>query len=164
MKALTCYINRKKLANLLNKMETHFWQVKDYENEILKTEVKKIRHFFWLFGTTYIIGAALLSFGFFMKPLLNNEKQVPLICWLPDGNASPYYEIAYLAQFHILFSVVVIVGGFDIFYASINLGLCTQFKMLRYELEHLVGREHKETAINLKRCVEHHQFLLEYLI
>lgn len=162
MKLITCYVNRKNFAKLLEKMEVGFWNIEEYQNAGLRAEVAKLTHIFWTIAVVYVAGGTVLISGFAAKPLLDKGRQVPLLCWMPEGNPSPHYEIVYLMQLFVLFSVLVGVGGFDFFYIFINVVVSLQFKILKYELKHLVSNDDKETAFKLKKCVAHHQFLFEY--
>lgn len=157
------HLNRKKFAGLLEKMDANFWDVHDYKSEVLETmEVNKIVNVCWWYLRTYCIGGVFLVSGFAMKPLIfNTGKQMPLICWTPDGDPVVYYAVIYAMQAYIFFIIYMSVGGFDLFYTSMILKLCVQFKLLRYELENLVGGDEETTALKLKKCIKHHRFLLE---
>lgn len=144
-------------------MEKHFWKIENYQDEKLVGDVKKVEYLFWLGGLTFVLGAFLLCFGFAIKPAFTGGKQLPLVCWTPQGNPSPFYEILYAIHAYILWIAVVSVGGFDVYFTAINIGIVVQFKILRYELENLIQKGDRDAALKLRRCVQHHQFLLEYV-
>lgn len=161
MKLVVCQANRKKFISLLDNMEANFWNIENYEDCDLRGEVKKMIQLFWRLNRTYIIGSSFLVFGFIVKPVFSSGKQIPLTCWMPEGNPSPLYELTYLIQTYVLYSVIPVVVGFDIFFVSVNVRIVAQFKMLRYELKNLVAEDENETVMNLKRCTQHHKFLME---
>lgn len=152
IKVCICYLQREKLTKLLQKMEVYFWETEN-------ADIQKTAQFVFI----YIWLGCFLCFGFAVKPFFNNGKQTPLMCWTPKENSSPY-EIICVIQVYILFSVVSGVVGFDLFYMYINFNICVQFKLLSYELNNLVQNSERETMFQLKKCSQHHQFLLEYFI
>lgn len=163
MKLLTTYLHRKKFYVLLNKMEERFWNSDAYQPQVHEEmEITQLTRSCWWFCLYYAVGGSILSIALVIKPaLFNSGRQVPLMCWAPEGNPTPFYQTVYLIEAYILLNVVFIVGGFDIFYTSLNIRICVQFKLLRYELEHVIGKEEKKNEFRLKRCIKHHQLLLE---
>lgn len=164
MKVLVMHIYRKNFAKLLNAMEMNFWNANNFGSEILKQmEIEKVTKLFWRFVLTYAIGGFFLIFGFAIKPIFNNGRVIPLICWTPEGNPTPFYQINYVAQAYILYGIFTNVVGFDGFYTFINIEISVQFKLLRYELENLMIGDRKTIELKLQKCIKHHQFLLEYV-
>lgn len=145
-------------------MSKRFWRIKNYQDRKLVEDVNRFESFFWVLGVYYIVGLFLLTSGFAIKPAFAIGKQLPFLCWMQEGNPSPLYEIIYAIQVYILWIITPAVGGFDVFYTAINTGIAVQFKILRHELEHLVEKDDKHTAVKVKKCIQHHQLLLEYVI
>lgn len=150
--------NRKRFAQLMGKMDAKFWMVHNYKT----MGIEKILKLCWWFNFIYVVGGFILIFDFAIKPLFSGGREVPFICWHPQENPTPFYEILYAVQVCILFNILVTVGGFDVFYNAINIGIYVQFKLLRDRLENMVSDDEKLIKFKLKECIEHHQFLLEY--
>lgn len=150
-------MQRKKLVVLLANMESHFWEHK-------RPEIEKTTKYLTRFTCAFLTLGTLLVFGVGINPIFMEGRFVPLMCWTPEGNPSPFYEIIYGLQGYILFAIIGGVAGFDVLYMYINFSICVQFKLLRTELENFIGANERETVLKLKRCIEHHKFLLEYAI
>lgn len=138
-------------------MDARFWKIENIE-------VGEMAQFLLRFVYIYTGLGGFLTFGFAIKPFFNTGRQMPLMCWTPDGNPTPYYQVVYAMQAYVLFSVVGGVVGFDLLYMYMNFIISVQFKLLRYELNHVVQESEKDTMLKLKKCCQHHQFLLEYFI
>lgn len=141
-------------------MDTNFWKTEAN----VAMEVKKLTTIFkwWLLLFLALGGVGCALFA--LKPFFGSGRQVPLMCWVPGGNASPYYEIVFLIQLYGLYTATIVVGGFEFFYTSIILRYVVQFKLLRYELERLIENDGENVAVKFKKCVEHHEFLLAYVV
>lgn len=143
-------------------MEEDFWKIENYQNDTLKNEVKKLTQMFYRIHIIYTIGVSVLGFGFIIRPFINGGRhQVPLTCWIPEGIPTSLFVFLYLMECYILYSTAAVVAGFDMLFVAINVRIIIQFKILRYELEHLVAKDENETLKNLNRCVEHHILLIE---
>lgn len=151
---------RERLLNLLNTMDSTFWKSQTHRDENFEGGVRKLTSAFKLFSWFYLLSGSSTCISFVAKPIVNGEREVPLVCWVPKDDASPYYEVVYLIQSYLLFTATTIVGGFDLFYSSMSLRYIVQFKLLRYELERLTEDGSEETARKFNQCAAHHKLLL----
>lgn len=160
MRWLTFSINNKQYLSLMD-AQKNFWQIETHSDQKLTRELKQFSLIFKWCCLIFVFLGGFGCFSFAVGPFLNNnDNQLPLICWIPNDNATPYYQIIYILQFYVLFMATTIVGGFDTYYVSITLRYIIQFKLLRYEMEKLGERDDKETEMQIKNCVNYHNFLL----
>lgn len=145
--------NRKRFVDLLRKMDAKFWSVH------ATAKITKIVKTSWWFVLTYCFIGLFLAVGVAIKPAINTARKLPLMCWTTDDNPIVVYCVIYAMQLYVLLQIYVTAGGFNLLYTAINARLCVQFKLLRDELENL-----DKTTSKLKKCIEHHRFLLEWVI
>lgn len=150
---LTLLLKRKKIVKILKDIDKRFWKNDGDEDKVTRLA-------FW-FNFSFMLGGSVLCFGFTIIPFMNSGRQLPIMCWTPDGNPSPYYEIIYAIQVYVFFAITGSVIGFDTLYSYINCSVYIQLKLLRIKLTNFIEEKERDTALKLKYYCQHHQFILE---
>lgn len=167
VKTAVLLICKKQLLKLLVDME-QFWTVESIhaeEDVELQQKIRFLETWAWLGASAYRAGGFLLFASFVYKSLIN--KSLLLLCWLPDDDSLPYYEIMYVIEVYVVFMVIPLVGGCDSLFAAICMRVAIQFTLLCKALENSipsdVADEEAEEAFdqNMRKIVDHHQFLLK---
>ncbi|CAH1099578.1 unnamed protein product [Psylliodes chrysocephalus] len=154
-----------KIIDLL-KVSKQFWNVDELIEE---DEKKQILKYLWYLKTImgyFLAFAVPTSLMIILRPLLQ-QGTLPFKSYIPE-NKYYYYPIVVVEQY----TMVVIYCGcisFDAFFGSTIVLMAIQFKMLNKEIQRVLAstplNEKDQLLVRkkLKRCIEHHNFLLNFV-
>ncbi|CAH1105164.1 unnamed protein product [Psylliodes chrysocephalus] len=165
IKLLWFYKQHDKIIDLL-KDGKQFWNVNELEDE---KEKKQILKYLWYLKTIlgYFLALAIpTSLMIILRPLLQ-QGALPFKSYTPE-NKYYYYPIVAAEQY----TMVIIYCGcisFDTFFGSTIILTAIQFKMLNKEIQRVLAstlvneEDQRLVRIKLKKCIEHHNFLLNFV-
>lgn len=155
------FLKRRQLADILTKMYRQFWRT-----DTVKLSVKEelffrstYRRLKWISNTFYILGV-ILTFAFFVAPVLWEKETLPLKCYRPS-----------FVSFEALFVVEVISMVFGTLLPAVSLQILImtlakltelQFRLLNKHIEATLSLHFQEDLLTrVKSIVDHHNFLME---
>lgn len=161
----TLMANRAHFKNLIESRE-YFWKFDDFNDPIkqqMTTVLDSLLKYQKIFlYSCYITITLVCSF-----PLLQKNHTLPFASWIPDGY--PYlYESVYILQCILVVIDIHIVIGFDCIFATICIQVILQYRLLNITLRNMglnskemsTTAKKKENIKEMKRCIQHHVFLL----
>ncbi|KAG5885622.1 hypothetical protein JTB14_006168 [Gonioctena quinquepunctata] len=157
------FMKKGKVQKLLNQMKKEFWNIDDYQN---KSTLSKVREVLKITKKThdFIITLHVTnSLGFLIGPFLTREVILPFECFRPEWLG--YYPLLFYENLTSAVSILSPVLGMDVFFMSIIRLTQIQWVLLNREILTIFDmKEAKKEVIETKirRCVNHHNFLLEY--
>ncbi|XP_076221447.1 odorant receptor Or2-like isoform X2 [Nomia melanderi] len=169
------------LLDLLAYTRKHFWNGNYDERE--KQIMADTSKYSILFVSFVILTAHGTMVCYVVAPLIENigknetERMLPFHFWIPYFQKSPIFEITFVLQVFNLYHTGVCYFCFDNFLCIMNMHAAGQFRILQYRLTKLsdTGKETpnqpastnltdyaKKSYAQLKKCVQHHQALINY--
>nr|XP_031838228.1 odorant receptor Or2-like isoform X1 [Nomia melanderi] len=145
-----------------------------YKVQLLDLLAYTRKHFWNAHGTMvcYVVAPLIENIG-----KNETERMLPFHFWIPYFQKSPIFEITFVLQVFNLYHTGVCYFCFDNFLCIMNMHAAGQFRILQYRLTKLsdTGKETpnqpastnltdyaKKSYAQLKKCVQHHQALINY--
>lgn len=172
-----------KINKLLHTLNDEFWSV-----ELLEESTQKEFKMRFVYLKLYLYTFLCTAFGccgqYFVESFVESNFELPLRSLYPfDIKKVPVYEMIYMWQAYCNFSIVVLtICYYDMIVLPIMANIVTQFYILQNILkdlgvdrcnEKLMWRNNKFNQFKsegmsnrhlvLMKCIQHHQFLTEYV-
>lgn len=162
---ITLYLKMPRIQQLLD-LTKKFWEVDYSSNDKDLIVIKnRITYFKWFFCYYIFVGSSTVAVGYIYKPYFTNNRVLIYEGNVPEDNI--IYYVLLIVETYSIWLTGVACTAFDLFLATILTFTSIQFRLLGLEFRSLIGqqaktKEHKvEIRKNIKRCIDHHNFLLE---
>ncbi|KAG5885624.1 hypothetical protein JTB14_006170 [Gonioctena quinquepunctata] len=165
LKLLTFYIRRYKVRDLLRQIGK-FWIIEHIEDEEDRRESLTILKYMKMIYLYFLSFALIPTIFFCFRPFLLHQRVLAFDSYIPDS--VPYF-LLFLLEDQAFLIVYVACISFDTFFATLVLLTKVQFKLLNQDIKKVVESKietlEDEYLIRtkLKRCIDHHNFLFEFI-
>nr|ALR72580.1 odorant receptor OR37 [Colaphellus bowringi] len=170
VKSTTMFVKKNSVQTLLAQMEKHFWPMNNYKysyihNGILNIckTIRNTTNFIWFMHFCN-------AMGFLVGPLITKDPVLPFECYRPEWMG--YYTLLLFEDVTSIITILCPVLAMDVFFVTIIKLTQIQWKMLNSEIQSMfdlspsgkISREDEENimVMKIKKCVVHHNFLLNY--
>ncbi|XP_076546974.1 uncharacterized protein LOC117603756 isoform X2 [Osmia lignaria lignaria] len=170
--------NRAGFADALRYAQRHFWNG-NYDSEerlIFSTSVKYCTRY-----VIFVVGSLQLGLsGYVITPLIENlgrnksDRVLPFKMWVDwPLSETPYYELMFTFQVITVFIIGAAYVCPEMFLCLFNLHVMGQFRILQHRMLNFWNVESKEMNTvmytdhcyaALKKCIQHHQLLIEFCV
>uniref|UniRef100_A0A6P7H0V5 Odorant receptor n=1 Tax=Diabrotica virgifera virgifera TaxID=50390 RepID=A0A6P7H0V5_DIAVI len=159
------FFNHKQEAQLIRDT-LKFWNLEDFPYEKERKTGAFILKAAKFIAIWYPAIGVITSFSVLLGPLLSGEYVLPLSTYVP---AYPPYWLLYVIEDFSFIIVLIGVASFDVLLGTLVLMVVIQWKMLNREVKRIL----ESTAVtdeeryllknDIKKCVDHHNFLIDYV-
>ncbi|CAH2004119.1 unnamed protein product [Acanthoscelides obtectus] len=162
---IALYIQRPKIAALMSDMRKRFWSIENYNCSSLRKEYLEESHSLRTKCISYVgimlLCATVFCYGRIIQDGEKNIDNMLFKSYIPE-----------FVDFWILFAwehipasgLVVLELSLDVIVLNMLTMTKLQFRLLRYEIENMFcdNRHNSDFDLRIKRCSDHHTFLLEF--
>ncbi|XP_023016125.2 odorant receptor 63a [Leptinotarsa decemlineata] len=165
LKLLTLQLQHDGVRDMLEQTN-HFWNIEEVEFEEERNEISKFLKYMKTILYYFMAFACMPTIFFCFRPFLLHERVLVFNSYIPEF--VPYFIMLLVEDYAFLIIYVACVS-FDIFFATLVVLTKVQFQLLNQEIRRVVAIniEADEDANfvrnKLKKCVDHHNFLLEFV-
>lgn len=160
---ITLYLNMSRVQYLLDQVEK-FWKIDDMNDEDVRIIKKRLKYFQWFFYYFLVVGMVTVAVGYLYKPYFTSTRVLIYDGLVPDNE--PMYYFLLIVETYSIWITGFACSVFDLFLATMLQLTSTQFRILGIEFKSLIGtqvrteKEKKESRERMKKCIDHHNFLL----
>ncbi|CAH1987570.1 unnamed protein product [Acanthoscelides obtectus] len=164
-KTISMFMIKDRIIQMFRLMDELFWQPQ--ESELCMKEYLYVRKRIKVIALTYILSLGSSYMGFILVPLLTEGENLVVEFYRPKH--IPYIAL-YLFQCYIGLSHLI--GGsfcFDIILYSTMMHTAAQLRILNkviqgaFDIKIQTEEDLKKFKLLMRRCIEHHDFLLKYI-
>ncbi|VEN46151.1 unnamed protein product, partial [Callosobruchus maculatus] len=160
------YVQRPKIMELLNDMQTNFWDIENYSNDDLRSTH---HHTTKLLRIKYVMFCCMVfscGLTYFYGRILEDMETVPenmlFESYIPDGMN---FWVEFLLEHIPAYGLMLLEIALDFLICTILSLTTLQFKLLRYELERVFDTtvdQSMKISEKIRKCNMHHTFLLSF--
>ncbi|KAJ8917578.1 hypothetical protein NQ315_000061 [Exocentrus adspersus] len=158
------FYKRKNVRDLLHRMK-HFWRADEVENAVERKEhlnqLKFLKRVFIIYN--FICICTTISFT--CKTFFMEGDYLTFTTYKPEW--IPFYALLFYEGIAFVYGVYLPVPGIDMFIVTTFILTKIQFKMLNEEIGRIFsegsGPNIVDVNTRLKKCADHHVFLLDYV-
>nr|CAH7725824.1 unnamed protein product [Callosobruchus chinensis] len=159
------YVQRPKIMELLNDMQTNFWDIENYSNDDLRSThhrtTKLLRIKYVMFCCMVFSCGLTYFYGRILEDMETIPENMLFESYIPDGMN---FWVEFLLEHIPAYGLMLLEIALDFLICTILSLTTLQFKMLRYEMETVfdtrVGQTSKTLSEQIRKCNMHHTFLL----
>lgn len=149
-------LNHAKIRTLIGNAD-RFWDYAFVANDRLRADLERAERRVTTFVKLFLMFAAVTAVLFTSRPYLSGS--LTLICYVP--RAIPFQLFALFNNL-VFLNIVFIVAAYDSFVLITLIYLIIQFRILNEAYSRLDFSKGSLVVDQIKICVDHHKFLLEY--
>lgn len=158
------YLLKPKILNLIKLMDENFWKYESLQHIDDKNIYRKMSSNLKN-NTRFLLGIYQLALFGYLAPFFSKGQKLVFECYRPIWLS--YYIILFMEEYACLLTIFLPINVTDFLFLNLSTLTTIQFKLLNRSFQRIysISDEYKDNEDrwkdNLKKCVQHHIFLLE---
>lgn len=158
------YLTKPKITHLINLTNENFWKFDSLlyqeDKNIYTHMMSKLKN-----NNRFLVGIYQLALFGYLAPFFSKGQKLVFECYRPPW--LPYYAILFMEEYACLLTIFLPINVTDFIFLSLSTLTTIQLKLLNQEFKRIYNHNAESYSnkpqwkINLRKCVEHHIFLIE---